>query len=60
MKKVADYRQHAEECRVMARRSGSAEQRQMLFVMAGTWDSLAEQRLNANARQERMAKLEAK
>ena len=58
MKKVADYRQHAEECRVMARRAGSAAHRDMLFNMAATWDSLAEERIKSAERMARMAKLE--
>jgi hypothetical protein len=41
MKKVEDYREHASECRAMASRSRSAEEKAMLTVMA---DSLAKER----------------
>ena len=50
MKKVSEYRAHAEECRMLARRTKSAEDRAMLLNMAATWDSLAE------AREKKMAK----
>jgi hypothetical protein len=41
MKKIEDYRQHAQDCRLMANRSRSPEERAMLTNMAQTWDSLA-------------------
>jgi hypothetical protein len=41
MNKVEDYRQHAQDCRLMANRSRSPEERAMLTNMAQTWDSLA-------------------
>jgi hypothetical protein len=44
MKKVSDYRKHAEECRALARGMKQAEQREQLLAMAKTWDRLAEQR----------------
>jgi hypothetical protein len=55
MKKVEDYRQHAEECRSLAKRARSPEEREMLLKMAGTWDSLAADRLEHLARQKRIA-----
>lgn len=58
MKKVSEYREHAEECRTLARRSKSAADRDMLLNMAATWDSLAEERIKTAERQERLAKLE--
>ena len=41
MKKASEYRQHAEECRALARSMGDAEQRAQLLEMAATWDQLA-------------------
>jgi hypothetical protein len=38
MQKVANYRNHADECRAMARRAHVVEQRSMLLNMAKTWD----------------------
>jgi hypothetical protein len=37
-------RQHAEECRTLARQLPEGEQRNQLLEMARTWDSLAETR----------------
>jgi len=58
MKKVSEYREHAEECRALARRSKSPADRDMLLNMAATWDSLADDRIRTAERQERLAKLE--
>ncbi|HEX2552166.1 MAG TPA: hypothetical protein VHL98_00595 [Microvirga sp.] len=44
MKKASEYRQHAEECRVMANQSKPGPQRDQLLEMARTWDKLAEER----------------
>jgi hypothetical protein len=55
MQKVEDYRSHAEECRTMARRSRSPQERDMLLNMARTWDDLATHRAEQVARQERIA-----
>jgi hypothetical protein len=44
MKTVAEYRKHAEECRVLARQMPAGEAREQLLEMARTWDSLAETR----------------
>jgi hypothetical protein len=44
MKKVSEYRTHAEECRMLAKTARTAEHRAMLMNMAGTWDTLAETR----------------
>ncbi|WP_204239743.1 hypothetical protein [Microvirga arvi] len=44
MKTAAEYRQHAEECRTLARHLPEGEQRNQLLEMAKTWDSLAETR----------------
>jgi hypothetical protein len=40
MKKIADYLQHAAECRETAR-IATASQRQQLEGMAATWEQLA-------------------
>jgi hypothetical protein len=58
VRKVSEYRQHADECRKLARRAASPEHRDMLFNMAATWNSLAEERIKSTARQQRLANLE--
>ena len=44
MKKFSEYRQHAEECRVLAHRMEQGEHRDQLLTMAETWDRLADDR----------------
>ena len=44
MLKVAEYRQHAADCRKMASTAKLSEQRQMLEKMAESWDALANER----------------
>ena len=44
MKKASEYRQHAHECRALARGLPAGEQRDQLLEMASTWDKLAEDR----------------
>lgn len=44
MKKASEYRQHAEECRALAERMQSGEQRDQLLKMADTWENLAAER----------------
>jgi hypothetical protein len=44
MKKISEYREHAEECRMLAHRAKSDEDRAMLLNMANTWESLAQTR----------------
>ena len=56
--KVSEYRQHAKECRGLAKQSRSAEDRQMLLNMAVTWESLANDRIRTAEGLERIAKLE--
>ncbi len=46
MKKASEYRQHAEECRALAKQLPQGEQRDQLLEMAKTWDGLAEDRGN--------------
>ena len=43
MKKASEYRQHAEECRTLAKQM-QGEQRDQLLEMARTWDRLADER----------------
>jgi hypothetical protein len=59
MKKIEDYRMHAAECRAMAGRSRSPEEKAMLLNMANTWDTLASNRETQIARQRRMNDLAA-
>jgi hypothetical protein len=44
MKTAAEYRKHAEECRVLARQVHEGEQCNQLLEMARTWDNLAKDR----------------
>ena len=44
MNKVSDYLKHAAECRALANRARSAEERVMILKMAVTWEELAEAR----------------
>jgi hypothetical protein len=53
MKKVGEYRAHADECRQMAKRSHTSAERDMLLNMASTWDSLAASRAAEIARHHR-------
>jgi hypothetical protein len=55
MKKVEDYRGHAEECRILARRARLPGEREMLLNMAHTWDTLATNRVDQIAREARIA-----
>jgi hypothetical protein len=59
MKKAEEYRQNAAECRLLASRLRSPEERAMLNAMADTWESLAVDRAAHVARQERLVALEA-
>jgi hypothetical protein len=44
MKTAAEYRKHAQECRVLAQQMPAGEQRNQLLEMARTWDNLAADR----------------
>ena len=44
MKKASEYRQHAEQCRVLARSMPAANDRDQVLEMAATWDTLATER----------------
>lgn len=45
MKQASEYRDHAEECRELAAKMESEEQRSQLLRMAAHWEMLAEDRL---------------
>jgi hypothetical protein len=47
MKKSDEYRQHAEECRALARKAQNEEQRAQLLKMAEAWESFAAERERA-------------
>jgi hypothetical protein len=44
MKKAEEYRQHAKECRDLAKGLDASEQRDQLLTLAETWERLAEER----------------
>jgi hypothetical protein len=44
VKKASEYRQHAEECRTLAKQVPEGPQRKQLLEMARTWDELANDR----------------
>ena len=44
VKKASEYRQHAQECRALAKHMPPGEQRDQLIRMAETWDQLAQER----------------
>jgi len=50
MEKVIDYRRHAEECRALAGRARTVDERQMLIDMAESWEVLAVNRVRSLAR----------
>jgi hypothetical protein len=58
MRKIEDYRAHAAECRLMANRARSPEDKAMLMNMAATWESLTVDRHRNIARQARIDELE--
>lgn len=60
MKTVAEYRRHAEECEVLAKRAKTAEEREMIANMAETWRLLADQREKLISRRELVDAQEAR
>jgi hypothetical protein len=58
MKKVEEYREHAEQCRRLAASARDDQAKQQLLQMADTWDSLAENRETNQVRAERIKALE--
>ena len=59
MRKVDEYRRHAEDCRKLASSVSAEEAKQQLLQMAETWDNLAKNREDQIARQQRIAHLES-
>ena len=51
MKTVAEYREHAQECRRLAQSIASAENKVTLLSMAETWENLAAERENRIAKE---------
>ena len=43
MKKASEYRQHAQECRALAKQMKEGDQRDQMLKIAATWDKLAEE-----------------
>lgn len=41
MKKASEYREHAEECRALARTMPETHQRERLLQMAAMWEEMA-------------------
>jgi hypothetical protein len=60
VRKISDYKRHAEECRMLAQTADTAEHRATLLAMAETWLDLAKARETEIARLERVAKLDVK
>ena len=58
MRKVEEYRKHAEECRQLSAASSNDESRRQLLDMAETWESLAKDREEQIARQKRIDAIE--
>ena len=58
MKKIEDYREHAAECRDLARRSRTQADRDMLLNMATTWEALAAGRAKTIETKNRLASIE--
>ena len=50
MRTVAEYRQNAEECRILAKGLTKPDDKEVLEQMAHTWDMLAKQRERELAR----------
>jgi hypothetical protein len=57
MKKASEYLEHARECRGLAARAATDEQRQMLLKMAQTWATLAHERAARVAQKRRLQEL---
>jgi hypothetical protein len=58
MRKVEEYKKHAEECRQLAAAASNDENRRQLLEMAETWESLARDRHEQLQRQKRISRLE--
>jgi hypothetical protein len=55
MKKASEYRQHAEECRLLAKTMEEGEHRNQLLQMAAIWKQLAEERADLIRRHPELA-----
>ena len=44
MKKASEYRQHADECRLLASKTRAGPHKDQLLEMASTWEQLAAER----------------
>jgi hypothetical protein len=58
MRKVSEYRQHARECRSLAKTARFSQHREILLNMAAAWETLANDRIKTAEGLERIAKLE--
>jgi hypothetical protein len=58
MKKIEEYKEHAQECRELARRSKTQADRDMLLNMAATWEDLALGRAKTIETKNRLASIE--
>jgi hypothetical protein len=58
VKKASEYRKHAEECRILARRETEAEHRDQLLEMAAVWEQLARERSELIANHPKLAEPE--
>jgi hypothetical protein len=59
VKKASEYRQHAEECRALARTSRTPDERAQLDHLARTWDGLAVDRERIVREQAALDKMES-
>jgi hypothetical protein len=57
MRKVSEYRAHADECRRLAAITNDPEHRQQLTQMADTWEMLAQARARQLMRAGKIPKL---
>jgi len=57
MQRRREYQDRAEECRRLAKRARSPEEREALFKMAAHWDALANSRSEHVEQKERLARL---
>ena len=53
MEKAEEFRQHAAECRSMAKSTSNEDHRQQLLKMAEIWESLAVERERLQAKREK-------
>jgi hypothetical protein len=59
-RKISEYQEHADQCRLLAKNAVTPEHAAMLENMAQTWEGLAKEREKILARQERIANLNIK